>query len=165
MDDSIDQVIQSGEPTNESHWGWGTPISPDPARGSPRLKQDTRSIRSGSGYDVDGKRSIAGSDRGRDISPPSSSNLRQGEWRDDESRSSRGRERGREAAPDFFSSEIFQMVLQNPTTTHRLLKFSQDRSCGENVEFLAKVSSLLFCAPNQLRQLRNARCPAVSSVP
>jgi hypothetical protein len=41
--------------------------------------------------------------------------------------------------PDFFSSEIFQTVLHNPTTSHQLLKFSQSRLCGENLEFLEKV--------------------------
>ena len=41
--------------------------------------------------------------------------------------------------PDFFSSEIFQTVLHNPTTSHRLLEFSRTRMCGENMEFLEKV--------------------------
>ena len=40
---------------------------------------------------------------------------------------------------DFFSPEIFQIVLHNPTTSHQLLKFSQSRFCGENMEFLDKV--------------------------
>lgn len=40
---------------------------------------------------------------------------------------------------DFFSSEVFQIVLHNPATAHRLLKFSQARMCGENMEFLEKV--------------------------
>ncbi len=42
-------------------------------------------------------------------------------------------------AADFFSPEIFQIVLHNPTTSHQLLKFSQSRFCGENMEFLDKV--------------------------
>ncbi|POS75652.1 hypothetical protein DHEL01_v205950 [Diaporthe helianthi] len=41
--------------------------------------------------------------------------------------------------PDFFSSDIFQVVLHNPTTAYQLLKFSESRLCSENVEFLAKV--------------------------
>ena len=45
---------------------------------------------------------------------------------------------------DFFSPEIFQIVLHNPTTSHQLLKFSQSRFCGENMEFLDKVR---FLAP------------------
>ena len=40
---------------------------------------------------------------------------------------------------DFFSPEVFQIVLHNPTTAHQLLKFSQSRFCGENMEFLEKV--------------------------
>ncbi|KAL8822851.1 MAG: hypothetical protein Q9191_006421 [Dirinaria sp. TL-2023a] len=40
---------------------------------------------------------------------------------------------------DFFSSEVFQIVLHNPTTAHRLAKFCQARMCGENMEFLEKV--------------------------
>ena len=40
---------------------------------------------------------------------------------------------------DFFSPEIFQNVLHNPTTSHQLLQFSQSRFCGENMEFLEKV--------------------------
>jgi hypothetical protein len=40
---------------------------------------------------------------------------------------------------DFFSSEVFHVVLRNPTTAHRLLRFCQSRACGENMEFLQKV--------------------------
>ena len=40
---------------------------------------------------------------------------------------------------DFFGNEVFQLVLHNPTTAHQLLKFSQSRLCGENMEFLEKV--------------------------
>ena len=43
---------------------------------------------------------------------------------------------------DFFSSDVFQIVLHNPTTAHRLLKFSQARMCGENMEFLEKVHTI-----------------------
>ncbi|KAL9597277.1 MAG: hypothetical protein Q9219_005258 [cf. Caloplaca sp. 3 TL-2023] len=48
-------------------------------------------------------------------------------------------ERGPGGLADFFSPEVFQIVLHNPTTAHRLLKFSQARMCGENMEFLEKV--------------------------
>ena len=40
---------------------------------------------------------------------------------------------------DFFSSEVFHIVLHNPTTAHRFLRFCQSRACGENIEFLQKV--------------------------
>lgn len=46
---------------------------------------------------------------------------------------------GSTAVADFFSPEVFQIVLHNPTTAHQLLKFSQSRFCGENMEFLEKV--------------------------
>ena len=42
-------------------------------------------------------------------------------------------------AADIFSPEIFQIVLHNPTTSHQLLRYSQSRFCGENMEFLEKV--------------------------
>lgn len=50
-------------------------------------------------------------------------------------------DRGPNGLADFFSSEVFQIVLHNPTTAHRLSKFSQARMCGENMEFLEKVWS------------------------
>jgi hypothetical protein len=40
---------------------------------------------------------------------------------------------------DFFSSEVFQIVLYNPTTSHRFMRFCQTRACAENIEFLQKV--------------------------
>ncbi|KAL9111188.1 MAG: hypothetical protein Q9187_007950, partial [Circinaria calcarea] len=40
---------------------------------------------------------------------------------------------------DIFSPEIFQIVLHNPATSHQLLRYSQSRFCGENMEFLEKV--------------------------
>jgi phototropin len=42
--------------------------------------------------------------------------------------------------PDFFGRDVFQMVLSNPTTAHRLLKFAQSRGSGESMEYLLKVS-------------------------
>jgi hypothetical protein len=45
-------------------------------------------------------------------------------------------------AADFFSPEVFQIVLHNPATAHQLLKFSQARLCGENMEFLERVRIL-----------------------
>lgn len=41
--------------------------------------------------------------------------------------------------PDFFAAEVLQVVLHNPATSHQLLRFSQSRLCGENMEFLEKV--------------------------
>jgi len=48
-------------------------------------------------------------------------------------------ERSPNGLADFFSGEVFQIVLHNPTTAHRLFKFSRARMCGENMEFLEKV--------------------------
>jgi hypothetical protein len=45
---------------------------------------------------------------------------------------------------DFFSPEVFQIVLHNPATAHQLLKFSQARLSGENMEFLERVSARKF---------------------
>lgn len=42
--------------------------------------------------------------------------------------------------PEFFSQSTFQTVLNNPTISHQFLKFAQSRLCGENLEFLSKVS-------------------------
>lgn len=42
---------------------------------------------------------------------------------------------------DFFSPEILQIVLHNPTTAHQFRKFARTRLCGENLDFLEKVSS------------------------
>ncbi|KAK7942929.1 uncharacterized protein PG986_012042, partial [Apiospora aurea] len=52
---------------------------------------------------------------------------------------------GSSRLPDFFSQQVFQVVLHNPATAHHLLKFSENRVCSENVEFLAKV-----CRPNMI---------------
>jgi hypothetical protein len=40
---------------------------------------------------------------------------------------------------DFFSADVFQTVLHNPTTCHQLTKFARTRFCGENMEFLEQV--------------------------
>ena len=48
---------------------------------------------------------------------------------------------------EFFSQKTFQMVLHNPTTAHQLLRFSNDRLCGENMEFLRKVRCHLRVSP------------------
>ena len=40
---------------------------------------------------------------------------------------------------NLFSSEVFQIAINNPTTAYRFLKFCQSRNCGEAMEFLQKV--------------------------
>lgn len=63
---------------------------------------------------------------------PSTAPFSQSEQKASDSQNSNG-------LADFFSQEVFRIVLHNPTTAHRLLKFSQARMCGENMEFLEKV--------------------------
>ena len=46
---------------------------------------------------------------------------------------------GASAVADFFSPEVFQLVIHNPTTVYRFFKFCQSRNCGESMEFLQKV--------------------------
>lgn len=43
---------------------------------------------------------------------------------------------------DFFSPQVFEIVLRNPTTAHQFKKFAQTRLCAENIEFLEKVDML-----------------------
>jgi len=43
--------------------------------------------------------------------------------------------------PDFFSRDVVQMVLRNPTTAHRLRQYAQSRGSSESMEFLSKVCS------------------------
>ena len=57
---------------------------------------------------------------------------------------------------DFFSTEVFHLVLHNPTTAYRLQKFSQTRHCGENMEFLEKVRHPTVLQPR--RALRKRDC-------
>lgn len=46
---------------------------------------------------------------------------------------------------DFFGPEVYQIVLNNPTTQHQLKKFAQARLCSENLEFLERVCSEQVC--------------------
>ena len=43
---------------------------------------------------------------------------------------------------DFFSRDVIQIALHDPSISHQLLKFSQSQYCGENVDFLQKVQLL-----------------------
>lgn len=47
---------------------------------------------------------------------------------------------------DFFSPQVFEIVLRNPTTAHQFKKFAQTRLCAENIEFLEKVIMLSAAA-------------------
>lgn len=72
-------------------------------------------------------------ERDRGASPPPQSD-------DTRPRSSTSRGMAVNGVADFFSPEVFQIVLHNPATAHQLLKFSQARMSGENMEFLERVS-------------------------
>ena len=72
-----------------------------------------------------------GNDQSREYNPPPSSFS--------SPKQNGSMEKKGDGLADFFSSDVFQIVLHNPTTAHRLLKFSQARMCGENMEFLEKV--------------------------
>ena len=55
---------------------------------------------------------------------------------------------------DFFGTEVFQIVLHNPTTCHQLTKFAQTRFCGENMEFLEHVRiTLVLEVPRALADI------------
>jgi hypothetical protein len=41
-------------------------------------------------------------------------------------------------------------VIHNPATAHRFLKFCQSRACGENMEFLQKVSLVFYPSSSNL---------------
>lgn len=71
-------------------------------------------------------------ERERGASPPPQSE-------DTRPRSSTSRGMAVNGVADFFSPEVFQIVLHNPATAHQLLKFSQARMSGENMEFLERV--------------------------
>ncbi|APA06158.1 hypothetical protein sscle_01g009280 [Sclerotinia sclerotiorum 1980 UF-70] len=64
---------------------------------------------------------------------------------------------------DFFSSEVFYIVLHNPTTAHRFLKFCQNRSCSENLEFLQKIDEYNRLIDEATRLLSTIHSTFISS--
>ncbi|KAG0649428.1 Root phototropism 1 [Hyphodiscus hymeniophilus] len=164
MSDAIDQVIQSGQSLHtiqESPRGTASNVginrtmvsplySPGPARSSrsrpssPRQEQMSFPLRSNPPASPR-ERSGSRSDRGdRDNLSPKMSSSRGYDQTPGSSNSetlsgSPPTGRNAENITDFFSPEVFQIVIHNPTTAHRFLKFCQSRACGENMEFLQKV--------------------------
>lgn len=138
--ESIDQVIQSSHSLSQNPRESSSnvsinktaplpPLSPGRAQ---RREHESANIRTNT-YDE-----RRGGSRGGDQGKPRGT-------RESESGSSRS-EMTMSAAgsananlTDFFSSEVFNIVLHNPTTAHRFLRFCQSRACGENIEFLQKV--------------------------
>jgi hypothetical protein len=167
MSESIDQVIQSGQSlsafelrnpresesnvsTNKSNASPPLPPSPSASPSSrsklsnPRQDQTPFSLRSNP--------PLSSTERfGTTLNHEERDNVasRKGSSRgeDEASRSSKSETLAGSAAAgnngmnttDFFSSEVFQIIIHNPTTAHRFLKFCQTRACGENMEFLQKV--------------------------
>lgn len=42
--------------------------------------------------------------------------------------------------PDYFSHEVFRMVMNSPSAAHALLRYAQSKGAGENMAYLLKVS-------------------------
>ncbi|KAH7312973.1 hypothetical protein BKA65DRAFT_467270 [Rhexocercosporidium sp. MPI-PUGE-AT-0058] len=133
--ESIDQVIQSSHSLSQvprdsiNKTAPLPPLSPIQAQ---RREQETPNIRTTT-YE---ERRIAsrGGDNGKSRSTRESES---GSSRSGGTMSAAGSANGN--MTDFFSSEVFNIVLHNPTTAHRFLRFCQSRACGENIEFLQKV--------------------------
>ncbi|KAI6713256.1 hypothetical protein PZA11_001891 [Diplocarpon coronariae] len=134
--DSIDQVIQSVYPHDQtlSHkrsLNMTSPISStrvslrdhpgDPELPTLRTAANGESRRGSAGGDLAHSKST-GEDESGNASRDGISNGSEGS-----------------GMAEFFSAEVFQMVLHNPTTAHRFLRFAQSRACEENLEFLQKV--------------------------
>ncbi|CZR62126.1 related to nonphototropic hypocotyl protein 1 [Phialocephala subalpina] len=156
MSDSIDQVIQSQQslsnsqhvntrdgPQNSSNISVNrtAPLPPvSENSGSPR--RNNNSMRSESQTSHEDRR-LGSSGRGSQRESPKQTSMRQSDGSSNRSGnttvvSSAGQGNVGNMA-DFFSWEVFQIVLHNPTTAHRFLRFCQSRACGENIEFLQQV--------------------------
>jgi hypothetical protein len=157
MAKSIDQVIQDGQtlsPTPDSHYSHSnvsinktTPLPPllsspsGPRRehvalsmqsNSQELQDERRALSRGQEKDGGSNKKVSTRQSGKGGSSSDSGNTT--------TLSGSGTGVGtRNDITDFFSSEVFQIVLHNPTTAHRFLRFCQSRDCGENMEFLQKV--------------------------
>ena len=157
MAESIDQVIQDGQtlsPGPDSRSSDSNvsinktaPLPPLPSSpGNPRREHVALSMQPNPQAGQDERRAPS---RGKEKDGGSSkkASIRQSDEGSGSSRSGNnttlsGSASGigsRNDITDFFSSDVFQIVLHNPTTAHRFLRFCQSRACGENMEFLQKV--------------------------
>ncbi|TVY35580.1 Phototropin [Lachnellula occidentalis] len=162
--ESIDQVIQSSQWTtmphvnpSNNHSGNSfnrttalSPPSPLASHFATNVRKDNMSANrrpsSRDGQDLRaGPPSNARSDRGtkdrhsmKSLRESDDENSNSGNDRMDGTLSTSGGINGNNIT-DFFGLEVFRLVLHNPTTAHRLLRFCQSRACGENMEFLQKV--------------------------
>lgn len=170
MGDSIDQVIQR-ERQMESYSNYQSASSPMPrSPGRERTARTTRSDASTRELDP----ANVGKAYGR--RPSTSTNGRYssmtGESTGRYDRTGGGfADIGDKAGfTDFFHADVFQIVLRNPTTAHRFLRFCQSRACGENIEFLEKVRPNLLplafqhVVSNGIAQMPSGNSVACSAV-
>jgi hypothetical protein len=148
ISDSIDQVIQSAEPLQLANTNDHPNHSNSLNRTAPLppLPQDSGSPRRDNG--------ISSAGRGAEKDSSRKMSMRQ----NDDGSSKSGQTAvvnapGRDNMADFFSWEVFQIVLHNPTTAHRFLRFCQSRACGENMEFLQQVREHGQCLNFECSQL------------
>lgn len=146
MSESIDQVVQNGQSyqqlssrdnQNQSNVSVNrtAPLSPLPrSAGGSRKEYNTRPV-SQSSYENQ-RRTV-------DRESPKTASMRQDYDNSIGSGSTAVVSSNRDNMTDFFSWEVFQIVLHNPTTAHRFLRFCQSRACGENITFLQHVSIFL----------------------
>ncbi len=158
VEPSIDHVIQNRQPlppeyeyppNNNSHVSINktAPLPPLQITSSPQ-RERSMSLRSSSQIQYDERRlGSSRSELAMDFAVPKKLPLKEVVESPSSSGSqdraaSQNRSRRLSNVTDFFNPEIFHIVLQNPTTAHRLLRFCQSRACGENMEFLQKVRCL-----------------------
>ncbi|KAE9363619.1 hypothetical protein N431DRAFT_564246 [Stipitochalara longipes BDJ] len=143
--DSIDQVIQSEHSLSVSN-GYShasdSNLSINRTAPLPPLSPSKRSHRNVQSTSQTGKRGDSPSRRTDTVSSRNAS-IRRSEEGSASSRTGTGTTLNGSGLggnmADFFSSEIFNIVIHNPTTAHRFLRFCQSRACGENMEFLQKI--------------------------
>lgn len=164
MSESIDQVIQSQQslsnsqhvnardnPQNSSNISINrtVPLPPLPEKSrSPRRENTMRAESQPSREDCrlgssNEDRRLGSAGRGSQRESPKQTSMRQSDGSSSRSgntatMSTSGQGNVGNTA-DFFSWEVFQIVLHNPTTAHRFLRFCQSRACAENIKFLQQV--------------------------
>lgn len=147
--DSIDQVIQSEHPpypesgdprSSNSNVGLNRTPSLPPLASSKRSPRNDNPSNGNPHSHARRSGSRGGSSSGKTMSSVNASTRRSGEGSSSTTveRALGSRTKGQNMA-DFFSAEVFNIVIHNPTTAHRFLRFCQSRASGENMEFLQKV--------------------------
>ncbi|KAH8659240.1 hypothetical protein BGZ60DRAFT_517847 [Tricladium varicosporioides] len=155
--ETIDQVIQNGQPVTMpiehpgdsaisiNHTRPLTPLSPQKTNDRSDNTRVTRRPTSQGHYDHYGVSSSPRSEKKyredrRAVRHSNGSTSSRSGRTTTQSRDGTSVSNGANIA-DFFGPEVFRIVLQNPTTAHRLKRFCQSRACGENMEFLQKVNA------------------------